>query len=239
MSSLIGAFPTNQSENTLLKNSNSQEFTINEITDAASRVKTYTENNHRLPTYVEISSKQISMPDLRLMAVCTTEINSGSTSRISLDNINAPSEPSENLNEGDIQKSEYIDMAQRIKTFTDSRSTAPNYVRTSIGNIRFENNVYIYSKILNFYKENRALPNYVSVTRWNNLGPELLPFLEPTNNCESNHVDIISKSSNLISGSTSDYNKATRIFNYVRDNTDYSFYYNTQYGALKTLKNKK
>ncbi len=234
-SSLGLAFSINDNQQSSLKVSNQPEFTINEITDAASRVKTYTENNHKLPNYVQISSRQISMPDfLRLMAVCTKRINSGSTSKITSKHINSPPTPSENVNNGNIYRSQYIDMAQRIESFSDSNYMAPNYVRSSIGNIRFENTVYIYSKILNYYKEHKTLPTYVYVSKWNNnQDPALLPYLKPSLNCQSNDNSIISLSRNVASGS--DYDKANKIFNWVRDKVSYSFYYNTKKGALGTL----
>jgi len=40
----------------------------------------------------------------------------------------------------------------------------------------------------------------------------------------------------LKAGSTTQYSTAVKIFNWVRDNISYSFYYNTKYGAAKTLK---
>ena len=43
----------------------------------------------------------------------------------------------------------------------------------------------------------------------------------------------------MTKGLTSDSQKATAIFNYVRDTISYSFYYDTKYGAVNTLKNKK
>lgn len=231
-------YSINQSEQNSIKISNQPEFTINEITDAASRVKTYTEIHHQLPNYVVISTNHVSMPDfLRLMVICTTKINKGLTSTISSKHINSPSIPSENLNKGNIYRSEYIDMAQRIESFSDANNMAPNYVRSSIGNIRFENTVYIYSKILNYYKENRILPNYVYVSKWNNVNSELLPYLKPSLNCQSDNKAIISLSRDVASGS--DYDKATKIFNWVRDKVSYSFYYNTKYGALGTLNGRK
>ncbi len=239
-SSLGFAFSTDDNQQTSIKVSNQPEFTINEITDAAARVKTYTENNHKLPNYVQISSRQVSMPDfLRLMAVCTKRINSGSTSKIVTKHINSPNSPSENLKNGNIYRSEYIDMAQRIESFSDGNNMAPNYVKSSIGNIRFENSAYIYSKILNYYKEHKTLPNYVYVSKWNNNNqdPTLLPFLKPSLNCQSDDNSIISLSRSVASGS--DYDKSTKIFNWVRDKVSYSFYYNTKYGALGTLNHRK
>lgn len=47
---------------------------------------------------------------------------------------------------------------------------------------------------------------------------------------------IKAKAKALTKGLTSTSAKATKIFNWVRDNLKYSFYYNTKYGAVNTLK---
>lgn len=49
-------------------------------------------------------------------------------------------------------------------------------------------------------------------------------------------LTINSLASSLAIGTKSNYNKAVNIFNWVRDYLDYSFYYNTRYGADGTLK---
>lgn len=187
-----------------------------------------------------MQSKQVSMSDfLRLMSACIVQLSQGSSASISIKTIKSPEGPSENINDGRIEKAEYIDMSQRIKGFCDSNGVAPNYVRTSIGELRFENTVYIYSKILNFYKANNYLPNYVNVVKWKEntpVDPSLDSFTKPSASCQSDDNEIISSSRNIASGSN--YYKAVRIFNWVRDNVGYSFYYDTQYGALGTLRQK-
>jgi len=66
----------------------------------------------------------------------------------------------------------------------------------------------------------------------------LAKCLKPTSNAQSNDPRIKALASNITKGATTKYEKAVRIYDWVRDNLDYSFYYNTKYGALKTLKNK-
>ena len=155
---------------------------------------------------------------------------------IEFKSVKSPANPLEDIEAGDIKKSEYLDMAQRTKTFMDSKGTTPNYVSSSLGQIQFENLVYTYSKILNYYKTNKRLPNYVSVSKWHNETPnELSEYLKPTINCQSTNNAIISRSSTVTKSSTSNYNKAVKIFNWVRDHVSYTFYYNTKYGALGTL----
>ncbi|HML05461.1 MAG TPA: transglutaminase-like domain-containing protein, partial [Methanobacterium sp.] len=54
----------------------------------------------------------------------------------------------------------------------------------------------------------------------------------------ANTGSINSLASSITSGSGSQYNKGTKVFNWVRDNVRYRFYYNTRYGADGTLKNR-
>jgi transglutaminase-like putative cysteine protease len=60
-------------------------------------------------------------------------------------------------------------------------------------------------------------------------------YLIATENCQSTSTTIKALAASITKGSTTDYGKAVRIFNWVRDNISYSFYYNTKYGALGTL----
>ena len=60
--------------------------------------------------------------------------------------------------------------------------------------------------------------------------------LKSTAHAQSNDPSIKALAKKITKGATSKYEKAVRIFNWVRDNIDYSFYYNTKYGAVKTLK---
>ena len=63
-------------------------------------------------------------------------------------------------------------------------------------------------------------------------------YLKPTANCQSNNPTIKALAASITKGSTSQYTKAAKIFNWVRDHLSYSFYYNTQKGALGTLKSR-
>lgn len=66
----------------------------------------------------------------------------------------------------------------------------------------------------------------------------LAKCLKPTSNAQSNDPRIKALATKITKGATTKYEKAVRVFNWVRDNLDYSFYYNTKYGAVKTLKKK-
>ncbi len=63
-------------------------FSINQIKDAASRIRTYIENNHKLPNYVEIASNQVSMSQfLELLTSALLQINNGNSKYNSFRNL--------------------------------------------------------------------------------------------------------------------------------------------------------
>ena len=61
-------------------------------------------------------------------------------------------------------------------------------------------------------------------------------YLKASSHCPVNNAKIKSLVKSLTKGLTSKIDKAKAIFNYVRDNVFYSYYYNTHKGAVGTLK---
>ena len=66
----------------------------------------------------------------------------------------------------------------------------------------------------------------------------LSAYLKATKNCQVNNAKIKALVKSLTSGLTDNIDKAKALFNYVRDNVDYQYYYNTHKGAVKTLNSK-
>ncbi len=64
----------------------------------------------------------------------------------------------------------------------------------------------------------------------------LSAYLKSTKNCQVNNAKIKSLVNSLTKGLTDDIDKAKAIFNYVRDNIVYDYYYNSHKGAVSTLK---
>ncbi len=63
----------------------------------------------------------------------------------------------------------------------------------------------------------------------------LQPYLKATKNCQVTNSQIKSLASKITRGKTTTYAKAVAIFNWVRNNLGYSFYYNTKKGAVGAL----
>ena len=64
-------------------------------------------------------------------------------------------------------------------------------------------------------------------------------YLIATKNCQVNDPEIVALANKITAGITSQYQQAVAIFNWVRDNLAYVFYYNTKYGAKGAYTNRK
>lgn len=216
-----------------------------QITSAAPRVKTFIETNNRLPNYVTILDYKVTMPQyLQLVTEDLIQIETDSEPFIGLLSVNSPPNTQEDIQKGSMNQSEYLDLAETISSTIEQSGAAPGYVNTSLGNIQFESLVLMYSKIMNYYNTNKKLPATASVIPWSTFNQsinsiavenDLTAYLLPTKNCQSDNSAIVSLAQSITADLTSTYDKASAIFNWVRDNTTYSYYYNTKKGAVKTL----
>jgi Transglutaminase-like superfamily/Pseudomurein-binding repeat len=100
------------------------------------------------------------------------------------------------------------------------------------------------SRVQSFYNKNGRLPKYITFgtrkivmsTFQKNIATQGLKINTKTIKAvkiDTSSVTALAKS--LKANSTSTYDCAVKIFNWVRDNINYSFYYNTKYGASGTL----
>jgi uncharacterized protein YpmS len=144
-----------------------QSYTLYNIKIAASRVKAYIESNQKLPNYVQVGTRQVTMPQfLKLVTAGLLKVKSGSTSSVSLKSVGCPSNPIQNLKNGNIYKTEYLVMAGRILSFINAGGNAPNYSSSSLGKIQYESLVYMYSRIMNYYGTKNVLPSYAAMKSW-------------------------------------------------------------------------
>jgi parallel beta-helix repeat protein len=184
---------------TTVTNPNTVFINMDQISAAVWTVKNYVETNHALPGSVNISGRQITMPQfLRLEIISLKNINAGLYQSIVLQSYSAPTSPSETLSEGKINSDNYLNAVANIKSYMDSNGRAPNYAWTSQGDMRYENLIYMYSQILNYYNVNNELPQYVTVNPWSvvsnpstvtfNVGQIISGAETVKNYVETNHV---------------------------------------------------
>lgn len=152
-----------------------------QIGQSAETVKSYVEANNKLPTEVTVGDQEVTPSQfLYLLTTGVQNVNSKNKTAITVKTVAAPPSPTESVKTGTIAKSEYLSLAKSVKTFVDKNGRLPNYVTTSLGKMRYESMVYMYSKIMNYYNTNKALPNSVSVKAWGTITPTPTPT--PGNN---------------------------------------------------------
>lgn len=230
-------------------------FSYSQINTKATNVKNFIETNKRLPNYVTISTDKITMPQfLQLLTENILKLNNGNKNTIWLMNVNSPPQLTGNLNSGKLYKTEYINLAQEVINTIKNTGSAPASINSTLGTINYENQVYIFSRLLNFYQSYERLPNYIAVkplpastsnegittdSANSTIPSSLQQYLKPTTNCQSTNSAIVSLSNSLTAGETTTYSKAVNIFNWVRNNIDWTgSYYNSAKGALGTLNSK-
>ena len=118
---------------------------------------------------------------------------------------------------------------------------------SDVGTIGYNGLVYAFARVVVFCADNSKMPNYVvikslksssgttSKLNSKNTISNLDAYLAASTNCQVNNSKIKTLVTKLTKGLTSEKDKATAIFNYVRDTISYSFYYDTRYGAVGTL----
>jgi len=211
---------------------NNSGISVSDILSAAKKLKDFIQTNRRLPDHVTVSNQGLTVAQFfELMLNVIVQVNSDHAGLLTLKAVKEALNPSGSAT-GQIMKSEYIRMANKILDFIKVYGRAPNYVTTSIGRVSYPNLVYAMTRILTFYNDNSRLPNYVTIEDVNGLSR----YLVATANCQVNDPSIRKLAAQLTAGLKSEWDKAKAVFEWVRDNISYSFYYNTRYGAVGTLK---
>lgn len=161
---------------TVISNTNTVFFSIDQINNASTAVKSYVETNHGLPSYVTISSKQVTMAQfLKLETLAVLNINGNLNSKIVYINFGSATNPLENITTSiNINITDYVDLANRVNTFMNTNVVAPNYgtintpqyTYSPTSRIRFETLVYTYAQILNSYKITGIQPDFIIINQW-------------------------------------------------------------------------
>ena len=211
--------PINIDDNVSLNSTNSG-ISIQDILDAAIRTKTFIETHHQLPNYITIAGKQYSCANaLYLYSKAIVNINNGDYSDIEPVSASEPSQAQSSLKDSSINKAAYLDVNNRVANYIKNNGCAPRYADSTIGQISYYDLLLMDSNILTSYANDGSLPDSVIVKN----------KTEPSGHTVQEVAD------SICSGLTNDHDKAVALYNFVRDDIDYEYYYNTQKGAQGTL----
>jgi hypothetical protein len=207
--------------------------TMTEVIAAAKVVAEYIQVQKKTPSTVLVGGRTVNTPTFnRMLAATILVINSGKNLKITNLTAADAASPLGGLRDGELQKKDYIDAANRLNNWIWEHKKMPNYITTVLGNMSPDNFTDMYSRALKFYSDTKALPNFIYTRSVGTpstpaiVPSELKPYLQATSNCQVNDSQIKSKAKSL--------KTATAIFNFVLGKI-YSYYYNTRLGARGTL----
>ena len=245
-------------------------FTYSEVLELAQRTKTFIETNKRLPNYMTLNDVQITQVNLLyLFAQVVSSNNSYADALFS----NAKPDVTTNCIGKNLTKSQYVSLANDIIDCLISEGKITSSVKSTVGQISFDDLVYIYTRGAAYVADNGALANYLMIFNTSlgttyssyfdsesssssstgtsvqatgniteifnanikSLSSAYFVNLTRTSNCQVNDSVIVNAVLKAVNSSMSTYEQAVAIFNYVNKVTDYSYYLNTRYGAVKTL----
>lgn len=249
LNSVKSSTPTSNNSGSSDAASGNSGFTREQILAAAKSLKNYIDRSQSLPGYVQVANQRLGIAQfLHLMVKCLNQINLGKNTPIAPVTAGEATKPAGDAR-GTLTRSEYLKVASGVQGFMEKNHRAPNYAGSSKGRISYESLVYSISRVLSFYSTNKRLPNTVTVTRLASSlknrpendpynGESTARYLASSASCPVDSPDIRSLASEITRGLTSTFSRAEAVFSWVRDNINYSFYYNTKYGAVGTLKNR-
>ena len=226
-------------------------ISVKNVVTGAANLKSYYEKNNKLPNTVTVGGTTFTLPEfLYAMSQAICQIGNSNAKDINVPvDVSAPSNPSGDVISSNLVQKDYLTVAKNIVTYIDANKKAPNYASSSLGKIVYSEVVDAFSRILAFYGNNNRLPSYVTISNSGsssatasgtglnekNTITDLTAYLKASTHCEVGNSKIKSLVNSLTKGLKTDEQKATAIFNYVRDTISYSFYYDTKYGAVGTL----
>ena len=237
----------------------SGKYTLNDILDAATRVKNYVLKYKDIPKLVQVSTDELTIAQFTYsMGVAIKNIYENKNSNtISTIKIDSPSTPHRCNTK--VLLEDYIDAIGRVLTFCEKNGAAPAYVLSSSIEIGYREYSFGFSKILDFYRNEKALPLYCvfdssvfdddvsqeikGVTILKGINEKNTEtdldnkYIKQSNNACYITEAIKTKARQLTSGRSTTLQKATAIFNFVKNEINYKYYENSLNGASKTLIN--
>lgn len=133
-----------------------------QLLKASKDIKNYYEtHNNKLPTSLKVAGQTLTMAQLlKLFTTATINFSKNNKTPLSVTAVGKAPSPEGIYTSGALYN--YLSVARNINTFINSKKRAPNYAQTRLGKIPFSKLVYMYAKVVNFYGQNKRLPNYVA-----------------------------------------------------------------------------
>ena len=149
-----------------------EAFSLNQIKNAAVTLRNMYESNHII-NEVTIASSKIEVQDLlALMLQVTQNINDKKSSlNVTYKHYNSPDSYNDTIKKGTLSEKEIISLASDILNYMNNQTMAPEYIKTSLGNLGYYNIIYTYAKIMDL-STTTYIPTTITVYNWQSIHPE-------------------------------------------------------------------
>ncbi len=145
-----------------------------QVKHLAERVVITIERNKKLPMSVMMDDMKLYMSELlSLFADTVLDVACENDSGFSVLNVLNITKGKENLKEGKLSRSEYLETAYCILAYMSDEGTAPEFMPCSLGSISFENLIYTYAEII-AYSSSDELVESITVRTWERITGEKL-----------------------------------------------------------------
>lgn len=240
----------------------SKQLSQNDIVSASKVVNRYVSKYSKLPDYVKIKGEKFSMAEFLYIMSKTIEYKyKNSNSKITVKySIKNPARPTGDSINAVLSFKECYNTALEVKNYINSYKVAPGNMNIdndeyATGSMQYQTIIYSFAKLLskedknssisinvkNTSKINKYIPKYARPGSYKNLnnkytGGSTKDYLKATKNCQVNNKVIKSLAKEITKGFKTKLQKARAIHDWVASNIRYDLYFNTKYGAVKTLK---
>lgn len=147
-------------------------FELKDLLNTSEGVKNSVEIYNRLDNTANVAGQDILMSQYLDLAVRAVQnLNKNIKDPLELRGVNVALDTRENITPGNFYKNDYLDMAKRIQEHAEANARIPGYGLCGLGNIPWQTLVYVYARILTWYKNNNYLPNYATIKKWTGSPP--------------------------------------------------------------------
>lgn len=169
-----------------------ETFSISEIAQAGYLLANQINSQKSVPNQVTIAKTQIPTPEyLYLATTAVVNINNGVLSDIEAISVDPPGSSSGEEVDADIGKADYVDLAERVKTFAVKNKVMPNYGTTPLGRLNYETMTYLFARLMVQYLDYVELPPKIQVIFIDKAdsNPTFAPIATPGSNEGATGID--------------------------------------------------
>ncbi len=135
-----------------LKSVSVNSLSMSKINSASKSEKTYIETNNELPNNITVSNKPTTSSQFLQQQISDTlNIHRGFTSPISVKSVTNPITEDNTYKLENITQTEYLCIAVMLNNYINTYKKVPPYSTSSLGNIKFESIIYMFSRIITNY----------------------------------------------------------------------------------------